>query len=283
MLNNAENALVGENFNPKLDTHKPVATVLEQLRDMVGTQKVSFTKLEQMRSAATALRTSNEKATSNYAKQLVNEIDNYINSLNGKDLIASQGSLSEAVRNVQSARKDWRNVSKADILQDALNVAKAKDLDPKASESELIRRQLINLVANKKLINQFSEREQNAIKSVAKGRASDPLLSLISRFNPARNQLITGGAAMSGFYSPETLKYTLPIGAAGLAADKYQGFARGQDLRNLISNVAGGVVPPPKLPNYWSQGMLSGATQPENINRVPVPMEFSEEEMRARQ
>ena len=258
MLNNAENALVKGNFNPLLDTHKPVAQVLDQLRAMTGTQRVSFSKLEQMRSAATGLKAANEPATRKFAGDLVDEIDNYIGSLKGNDLIAGQGGLDKAVSSVQSARKDWRNMSKATILEDALNIAEARALDAKASENELIRRQLINLAANKKKMGQFSETEQNAIKSVAKGGTGDTLLSLIARFNPERSQLMATGSAFGAAINP--LSTAIPI--AGFAADKYLGATRGRAMRGLISDVAGGTVQAP-MPSYGWRGMLSGIPQEE--------------------
>lgn len=258
MLNSAENTLVRENFNPLLDTHKPVAQVLDQLRAMTGTQRVSFTKLEQMRSAANGLKTANEPATRKFAGDLVNEIDNYIGSLKGNDLIAGQGGLDKAVSSVQSARKDWRNMSKATILEDALNIAEARALDTKASENELIRRQLINLAANKKKMKQFSEAEQNAIKSVAKGGAGDTVLSLIARFNPERNTLMQAGSLAGAAINP--LSTAVPI--AGFAADKYLGATRGRAMQGLISDVAGGTVQPP-MPSYGWRGMLSGIPQEE--------------------
>jgi len=258
MLNNAENTLIRENFNPLLETHKPVAQVLDQLRAMTGTQRVSFTKLEQMRSAANGLKTSNEAATRNFAGALVDEIDNYIGSIKGNDLIAGQGGLDKAVSSVQSARKDWRNMSKATILEDALNIAEARALDAKASENELIRRQLINLASNKKKMKQFSEAEQNAIKSVAKGGTGDTVLSLIARFNPERNTLMQAGSLAGAAINPVTT--AIPI--AGFAADKYLGATRGRAMQGLISDVAGGTVQPP-LPSYGWRGMLSGIPQEE--------------------
>lgn len=263
MLDRAENSLIKEgNFNPLIDTHKPVAQVLQQLKQMTGTERVSFTKLEQMRSAATGLKASNEAATRKFAGDLVNEIDNYIGSLKGSDLIAGKEGIDKAVSSVQSARKDWRNMSKATILEDALNIAEARALDVKASENELIRRQLINLAANKKKMAQFSEVEQNAIKSVAKGGKGDPVLSLIARFNPERSQLVTGGVVGGGVATPESLKYTIPAATAGFAADKYLGYARGKAMQGLISDVAGGTLKPPS-PLYGWRGMLAGVPMQE--------------------
>ena len=51
LFNRAEQALVQENFNPALDAHRPVAQVIQQIRGMAGNRRVSFTELEQMRSA----------------------------------------------------------------------------------------------------------------------------------------------------------------------------------------------------------------------------------------
>jgi hypothetical protein len=65
------------NLNPKLDTHKPVATVLEDWKDMVGQQRVSFDKLEQMRSKMNDLRASKEPATRKLAGAAVAEMDAY--------------------------------------------------------------------------------------------------------------------------------------------------------------------------------------------------------------
>lgn len=248
-----EGKLVKQNFNPRLDDHRPVAQVLDQVREMVGTQRVSFPRLEQMRSALNDLKTSKSPATRKYAGQAVAELDAYISNLSGKDVLAGKGNLSNAVKAVQSARKDWRNLSRATVLEDALNIAEAKALDPKASEGELIRRQLINLAANKDKMRFFSQREQNAIKSVASGPLADPLLSLLARFNPERSQLVTAGTAFTAGANP-----VLAAGVAGtgFAADKLQGMLRQQAANRLVSNIATGTVPE-QVPNVNFRSLLS--------------------------
>lgn len=259
-LNNIEGQLVKQNFNPKLDDHKPVAQVLEQVREMVGTQRVSFPKLEQIRSALNELKGSKEAATRKYAGQAVSELDNYISNLSGKDVLAGGNNVGEAVKAVQSARQDWRNLSRASVLEDALNIAEARALDPKASEGELIRRQLINLAANKDKMRFFSERERNAIKSVASGPAADPLLSLLARFNPERSQLVTAGTAFAAGTNP---LLAAGVSGAGFAADKLQSALRQRAANRLVSDIATGNLP--QLPaNMAWRGMLSGAmAQPE--------------------
>lgn len=253
-LNRVEQTLVKQNFNPKLDDHKPVAQVLEQVREMVGTQRVSFPKLEQIRSALTDLKNSNNSTTRKYAGQAVSELDAYIANVGASDVLAGQGKVATAVKSVQDARKDWRNLSRATVLEDALNVAEARALDPKASEGELIRRQLINLASNKNKMRVFSEREQNAIKSVASGPVADPLLSLLARFNPERSQLVTAGTAFAAGTNP-ILAAT--VSGTGFAADKLQGLLRGRAAERLVSDIAAGTLQP-LPPNMAWRGMLSG-------------------------
>lgn len=254
-FDNIESKLVKENFNPKLDTHKPVAQVLEQIRTMVGQQRVPFTRLEQMRSALVDLKNSKEPATRKYAGQAVAELDNYISNLGAKDIIAGKANVGEAVKAVQTARNDWRNLSRATVIEDALNVAEAKALDPKASEGELIRRQLINLASNKDKMRVFTERERNAIKSVASGPVADPLLSLLARFNPERSQLVTAGTAFAAGTNPAL---AIGVSGTGFAADKLQGMLRQRAANRLISDIAQGSLPT-LPPNMAWRGLLSGS------------------------
>jgi soluble cytochrome b562 len=257
-FNQIENKVLAKNFNPKLDDHKPVSQVLDTVREMTETQRVSFTKLEQMRAALNDLKTSKEPATRKYAGQAVAEMDSYIAELKGSDIIAGQGNLGTAVKAVQNARKDWRNLSRASVLEDALNVAEAKALDPKASEGELIRRQLINLAGNKDKMRSFSERERNAIKSVASGPTADPLLSLLARFNPERSQLVTAGTAFTAGTNPAL---AAAVSGTGFAADKLQSAIRQRALNRLISDVSQGSLP--QIPeNMAWRGMLSGIMPP---------------------
>lgn len=257
MLNSAEESLVKNNFNPKMDTHKPVAQLLEQLRDMTGTQRVSFTKLEQMRSAATDLKSATDSATRKFAGQVVTKIDDYLSTLGSGDVIAAKGDVGKAVESVQNARKDWRNLSRASILEDALNTAEAKAIDPKASQGELIRRQLINLAADKDKMKSFSTREQNAIKSVASGGTTDPLLSLIARFNPQRSQITAGALGAGALANPVAAGGTA---ALGFGADKLQGLLRKRQTEGLVSNLLSGNMPEP-IPSSTFRGLLSSLPQ----------------------
>jgi hypothetical protein len=257
MLNSAEETLVKNNFNPKMEAHKPVAQLLEQLRDMTGTQRVSFTKLEQMRSAATDLKTDSNAATRKFAGQVVTKLDDYLSTLGAGDVIAAKGNVGKAVESVQNARKDWRNLSRASILEDALNTAEAKALDPKASQGELIRRQLINLAADKDKMKSFSTREQNAIKSVAAGGVTDPLLSLLARFNPQRSQITAGALGAGALANPAAALLTA---GTGFGADKLQGILRKSQAQGLASDILSGNIQAP-IPSSTFRGLLSSVPE----------------------
>lgn len=259
LFNRAEKALVQENFNPALDAHRPVAQVIQQIRGMAGNRRVSFTELEQMRSAMNGLKNDINPATRKYAGQFVSQIDDYLANISPRDVMpGTTGSAETASKAVTAARRDWRNMSRAGTIEDALNVAEARALDPKASEGELIRRQLINLVANKNKMRVFSEREQNAIKSVAKGPFVDPLLTLAARFNPERSQLMAGAQVAGAITNPAI---AASVAAGGFAADKLQGLLRSRSANRLVGNIASGNIPP-VAPSLTYRGFLSSGGVP---------------------
>lgn len=245
-------------FDPDVvDTHKPVMQQIESLKKATEQGPVSFERLEKMRGQLSDLKGSREPATRKFAGQAVAELDNYIASLGARDLFTKTGDVGKAVKAVEGARKDWRNLSKASILENALDVAEARALAPQASDSELIRRQLINLAADKNKMRQFTQREQNAIKSVAKGGATDPILSLLARFNPERSQLAVGGLAFTAASNPAA---ALAAGGAGFAADKTLGLLRQQAANRLVNQIASGTLPPEQI-NMTARALAASVPQ----------------------
>jgi hypothetical protein len=245
------------NSNQYIPQNEPkVANTLSKMREIVGDKFVSFPKLEELRKMANNLRSDTDPNTRRLGNVMIDSVDNYINKLNGRDVFAGTGKLDEAVKNVMSARKDWRNQSRAEILQDALDVADAKLADPRASESELIRRGFINIAANKNKMGRFSESEQNVIKSVANGGPPDKILSVLGAFNPFRSKLATGATVATGYYANPALG--LGVGAVGYGADTLQGALRRRAAELAIKQIASGVAPS-QQPNYGYSGLL-GAT-----------------------
>jgi len=242
------------NSNQYIPQNEPkVANTLSKMRDIVGDRFVSFPKLEELRKMANNLRSDTDPNTRRLGNVMIDSVDNYITKLNGNDVFAGSGKLDEAVKNVMSARKDWRNQGRAEVLQDALDVVNAKLADPKASESELIRRGFINIAASKNKMNLFSESEQNVIKSVAKGGSLDPILSFVGQFSPLRAKLVTG--ATIGAVGTQSLPAALGIAGAGLTADTLQSLMRRRAANLAVKQIASGATPS-QQPNYGYSGLL---------------------------
>jgi hypothetical protein len=231
---------------------------LAQIDDMIGTTRVDFNKLEKIRGIINDLRLSRDPDLRRLGNIALGEVDSYITTLSGKDLIAGKNNLGSAVKEVVSARKDWRNASRATVLEDALNVAEAKALDPRASESELIRRGFINIAADKNKMKMFNKQEQNIIKSVAKGGSLDTLLTFAAQFSPLRSKLAAVGTGVAYTQSPVVAG---TVAGGGLAADLAQSALRRRTAEQAIRQIASGAARP-TVSNAGSLGLLSGIVGP---------------------
>lgn len=258
MVDDIRRGLEEANYLPQDPGQAKIRVVLDKFEDIIGQKRVPFTKLEQMRSLATDVKNSPDSNVRRLGGVMVSKIDDYIANLNGKDIIAGQGNLDEAVKNVMSARKDWRNLSRASILEDILDVAAVKAENPKASESELIRKGFINLAADKNKMRLFNEAEQNAIKGVAKGGSLDSLLSFVSGFNPFRSELGRGAVALTATQNPAL---AASLGVGGVGADLVQKALRSRHANQTISGMLTGTTAMPAQNQAW-RGLLSGALTP---------------------
>tara|TARA_R110000823_G_scaffold301386_1_gene422319 strand:+ start:1047 stop:2558 length:1512 start_codon:yes stop_codon:yes gene_type:complete len=239
------------NFNPELDNHKPIATLLKQYERQIGQQRVKFVTLEQMRRAANQMKTSNDPVTKLLAGSLVNSMDTALSRIKPTDVITGGQDVKGALKTLVEARANWKVSSRAQILEDVLDVSAIKALDPKASESELIRRGLINLAANKKRMSLFNSDEQKAIKQTANSGVKDTLLSFVARFNPQRNQIVAGGTVGAAFVDPLSAGL---VSGSGFAADKMQQAMRSKQTKELITGMLSGNL---KAPDVNSAGYRS--------------------------
>jgi hypothetical protein len=232
---------------------------IDGVKEILKNNTLDFNTLEKARGVMNDLRLSKDADIRRLGGTAVAEIDNFIGSLSGKDLIAgSQKELGKAVKEIVSARKDWRNSSRASVLEEALDIAEVKALDPKASESELIRRGFINIASSPSKMKLFSKQEQNIIKSVANGGSLDSLLSLASRFNPMRSQLVAGGTAFGFTQSPIAASL---VGGTGFAADVLQGQLRRRAAEQAVSRIASGQALRQPL-SAAERGLLTGIFGP---------------------
>ena len=258
MLKDITTALDDARIVPGTDSAREVTARLNEIGRVLGNNTaLPFSSLDKMRAMLNDLKGSRDADVQRLGGVAVAKVDDYITNLTGKDIIAGQGGINQAVKDIMSARKDWRNANRAQTLEDALNVAEVKKLDPKASESELIRRGFISLAANKDKMKVFTPAEQNIIKSVAKGGSFDSVLSLIARFSPLRSQLAAAGGAALYTQSPTA---ALATSGAGLTADLLQSALRRQAAQSAVGQLAAGAQAP--AANLAYQGLLGGALNP---------------------
>lgn len=251
MVSGLRTELDNKNFIPKTDTK--IANALDTFEEIVGTQRVPFSKVEKLRSIATNLTNDADPNTKRLAKVMVDEIDSYIGSLTGKDIIAGKGELDKAVQSVMSARKDWRAASKAQTIQDVFDTAQIRAENPKKSEAELIRTQLENVLANKKKRNLFTDAEVNAIKSVVGGGPVENLLSVLSRFDPRKSHLSAGATGGAVIYDPVVGG---ALAGGGILSEAALSSVKRKQVENLIKDIASGNIK--DQPNYKYQGLLGG-------------------------
>ena len=236
----------------------PVANILNKYESILQRGNITFDNIEQMRRLANNLKSNPDKNIRRLASEMVDSIDDHVAALSPKDVVSGAGGIDLAVKTIMEARKDFRNLSRATTLQNVLDIAETKALNPTASESELIRQGFITLAANKSKMGLFSKDEQNAIKAVVKGSSLDPLLTLMAKFNPQRSQIMAGGAFAGSIAKPEI---AIPIAAAGFGADKLQALLRRQSAEKAMSGLLTGTTPGPQ-PSYYTRGLLSTMMNP---------------------
>ena len=251
MVANLRNELDNNNYIPKTDTK--VANALETFQEIIGTERVPFNKIEKLRSIATNLSNDTDSNTRRLGKVMVNGVDDYIGSLTGRDIIAGKEGLDKSVQAVMVARKDWRAASKAQVVQDAFDVADARATNPKKSEAELVRSQLENILANKKKRNMFNEAEVNAMKAVVGGGPIETFLSILARFDPRKSHLSAGATGGAVVYDP-VIGGTLAGG--GMAAETALSAMKRRQIEELTRSIASGTAR--DQPNYKYQGLLGG-------------------------
>lgn len=230
-----------------------VQTVLNKYDSILSKGNVSFEDLDQMRQLANDLKGDKDANVRRLASVIVSSIDDKVAKLSPSDVSAGAGGVDEAVKTIMDARKDWRNLSRASTIENIINTAEIRAANPNLSEGELIRQGFINLAANKSKMALFTQDEQNAIKAVTKGGSLDSFLSIVSKFDPTRRNVLGAGAAVGATMKPEI---GVPIMAAGVGAEQMQNWLRSRAAQNVQSGLLSGTTQP-QLPSYGWRGLLS--------------------------
>lgn len=258
MMSTMRDNLKAERLTQGSTEYADVMAKVKELDKIAKSPEVSFLQLEEMRKHANDLLA--DKKTYRFGKTMVDTIDSYMNKLNGNDIIAGKDGIDKAVSSVMTARRNWRNASRAEALNDALDVASIKaELGNKGSEAEWIRQGITRLATNKDKMRLFTEEEQNILKSVAAGGPLDPLLTGVAAFNPLRSKMMLAGEAYAaGKVNPEL---ALTVGSIGLGADTLQNLMKRQAAQRAVQQIASGQTAPTP-PNMAYRGLLTGGLVP---------------------
>lgn len=248
-----QNSLSKENYDPEiLSAHKPIQENLKLLEKIVAEPSVDFARLERVRSNFSGLSRGDDD-TARLAKSVTAEIDSFMAGLSGKDVKAAKGDPKAALEALSKARSDWRNQSRAQVLQDILDSANAVVEGKGGAISDVLRNKMVNLTSNVDKMKMFSTAEQNVIRAATKATDLEGFLNILSKFNPQRGlaqaSIVTSGIPMAATGSGATQMAGLgmtALGGAGYMADKALAAGRRKEVQNLISQLASGNLEAPK-------------------------------------
>lgn len=253
LVPNIQESLNKENFDPDIvAAHKPIADNLRLLDKIISDPNVDFKRLEKIRGSFSSMAQGSDDS-SRLARVVTSEIDSYVANLSGKDVNAAKGNAKEALATLAQARDDWRNQSRAQVLQDILDSASAVVEGKGGAISDVLRNKMVNLTSNVDKMKMFSTAEQNVIKAATKATDLEGFLSLLAKFNPQRGvaqaSILTSGLTAAGAGTgPAQLA---GLGATGMAgtgflADKALAAGRRKEVADLISQIASGNLEAPK-------------------------------------
>lgn len=248
LLPKIEQELKVNNYDPAIvSAHKDIQDNLNLFQKITSDPYVDFNRLEKIRSSFSNMSKGTDD-TARLAKIVTNEIDSYLGNLKNTDTLSLSGAdPKKALEAVNKARADWRNQSRAQVLQDILDSSVARVEGTTGATGDIIKRNLVNLTANTEKMKMFSTREQNVIKAAAKATDLESILSILAKFNPERGalQAVIAGSSATQL---DTLKGQVGAGlaAGGYAADKALTAVRKKEVQDLISQIASGTLRPPK-------------------------------------
>jgi hypothetical protein len=254
LIPSIQKSLAKENYDPEIvAAHKPIQDNLKLLDKIISDPFVDFGRLEKVRSTFSGLSQGTDD-TARLAKEVTTQIDSFLGNLKNKDTISTTGkSAEEALKALQNARKDWRNQSRAQVLQDILESSSAIVEGKGGAISDVLRNKLVNLTSNTEKMKMFSTAEQNVIRAATKATDLESFLNIMAKFNPQRGlaqaSMATTGLTSSAVGSgPAQLAgFGLTgMGTAGYLSDKTLEALRRRELQGLVSQIASGNLQPPK-------------------------------------
>lgn len=295
-----ENVLRQEGFDPGL--HPQLNAVVSRLQTEVDAPK-TLKEIETLRRIVRApTKTFDNPDQQRIANRLLDEFDDYVESLSTKDLVKNKtdvvkaaakegGNVDTFVKNLQKiesakpqdatkalarARSFYSRSKKSDEIADLFERAEIRagaNFTQSGLENAL-RQELKSLALNKKRLAMFSDAEQNAIKAAAKGGNLQNVLRNIGKY-AATSPIPTGvgggigagiGAAIGGVPGAVVGGAAVPaVGSAARAAATRMGMNRLEEIQRMVSLGRMPEIQPRTrfVPVTGLRGLLSGEFEAE--------------------
>lgn len=243
-----------EGIDPTL--HPDATAALKRITQSEGPQ--SLKQLETLRRIANDAEGSIKPADQRLAGKMVDELDDYIDSLTEKDVVAGDATKGKALA---EARNFYSRKKKAEELDRLVSRAELSAPNFSASGMEnALRTEFRTLAKNDRRMRRFTAEEQEAIRKVAKGGSTENALRMLGKLAP------TGVVS-----SLPTIIATMSAGPIGIAPALAGLGGRYAATRMTMGNVAkanelvrrGPPGSPPIPPATLQEAVRNGVLTPE--------------------
>ena len=270
-VNNVKSTIgvkVREARNPKIvDVFKE----LDEARDA----PITLQKMQDLRSSISELKMASEKSDRNFSGKIVEQLDEFVESLDATKLVAPVKGDLEAIKLVPQARNLWKQSRKSELLDEIYKNAGIRASDPfdDVAFSTKLRSEFKNLATNKNKLRGFSAEEVKAIEDAAKGGKIENALRAFGR--PLQGSILQGqNVASLSLPALIGLKVAGPAGAilganvvpaSKAISRRVAGQLGKQNLQNVIDSIKTGGQP------YSGIQLMQGSTTPLNAAGLLAP------------
>lgn len=222
--------------------HPDAARAIARLQELKG-QPLTLQTLETMRQVIGSAAQSNKPQERMIAKVMQNQLDDYVRGITQADVIVQNPAVKseDAVKALFQARDNWATKTKSERI--ARLIGRAEIRAGQYSQSGMdnaLRTEFRQLAMNDAKMRTFTPAEQDAIRQVAMGTATENALRLVGKLAP-RGPVSFLANASTGVASPIMPFVTAAAGELG----KRSAAAMTQRNANLVGLLirSGGKIP----------------------------------------
>lgn len=259
---------VREARNPK------IVDVFRELDEARGAP-ITLQKMQDLRSSISELKMASEKSDRNFSGKIVDQLDQFVESLDTTKLVAPVKGDLEAIKLVPQARNLWKQSRKSELLDEIYRKAEIKSTDPydDVAFATKLRSEFKTLAANKDKLRGFSAEEIKAIEDAAKGGRIENALRAFGK--PLQGSVLQG-QNIASLSIPAAIGYQLGgtagavvganlVPASRAVSRRVAGQLGKQNLQNVIDLVKTGGQP------YSGIQLMQGSTTPLNAAGLLAP------------